>query len=60
VLLAVLDTGVLVLVLGLAVAWSRLHIPTLDFLALVLLGVAAILVTRIALGVRLKRRSGNL
>jgi len=59
-LLAILDTSVLVLVVGLAVAWSRFHIPTPYFLALVLAGVGAILVARIALGIRHKRRSGNL
>ncbi|MGC2290184.1 MAG: hypothetical protein WA688_10080 [Thermoplasmata archaeon] len=60
ILLAFLDTSVLVLVVGLSLAWSRFHIPTPYFLGLVLGGVAAILAARVALGVRLRRRSGNL
>ena len=59
-LLAILDAGVLVLVLVLAAAWSRFHLPTPYFLGLLLGGVAAILMARVALGVRLKRRSGDL
>jgi hypothetical protein len=58
--LAILDVSVVILVVGLAVAWSRFHLPTLYFLALVLSGVSAILLARVALGIRLKRRSGNL
>lgn len=59
-LLALLDTTVLVVVVGLAIAWSRFHLPTLDFLALVFVTVGTVIVARVALGVRLKRRSGNL
>ncbi|MFZ0831055.1 MAG: hypothetical protein WCB18_01735 [Thermoplasmata archaeon] len=58
--LALLDTSVLVLVIGLAVAWAKLHFPTLELLALILVGVGTILCLRVALAVRLKRRSGNL
>jgi hypothetical protein len=59
-LLALLDISVVVLVVGLAIAWSRLHFPTAYLLALVLIGVGAILAARVWMGVRLKRRSGNL
>lgn len=58
--LALLDTSVLVLVIGLAVAWARLRFPTVELLGLILGGVAIILGIRIAMAVRLKRRSGNL
>jgi hypothetical protein len=58
--LAVLDTSVLVLVIGLAIAWSRLRFPTPELLGLMLGGVASILCLRVFLAVRLKRRSGNL
>ena len=58
--LAVLDTSVLVLVIGLAVAWSRLRFPVAELLGMMLGGVAAILILRMALAVRLKRRSGDL
>jgi hypothetical protein len=60
IVLAILDTSVLVVVIGLAVAWSRYHLPTAYFLTLVLVAVGGILTARVALGVRLKRRSGNL
>jgi hypothetical protein len=60
VVLAILDASVLVLVVGLALAWARFHIPTIYFLAFVLSGVGAILAVRVSLGVRLKHRSGNL
>jgi NhaP-type Na+/H+ or K+/H+ antiporter len=59
-ILAGLDTSVLVVVIGLAVAWARLHFPTSYLLALVLGTVSAILLARVALGVRLKRRTGEL
>jgi hypothetical protein len=59
-LLAILDTSVVALVVGLAVVWARYHPPTPFIVAPVLGGVSAILLTRVALGVRLKRRSGNL
>lgn len=58
--LAVLDTSVLVLVIGLAVAWSRLRFPTAELLGLMLGGVAGILSLRVGLAVRLRKRSGNL
>jgi hypothetical protein len=58
-LLAILDSSVLALVVGLAVAWSRLQFPTPYFLVLVLGAVGGVLAVRIALGVRLKRRSGD-
>jgi hypothetical protein len=59
-ILALLDASVLVVVIGLAVAWARLHFPTSYFLALVLGTVSAILLVRVALGIRLKRRTGEL
>ncbi len=58
--LALLDTSVLIIVVGLAIAWTHFHFPTLDFLALVFVTVGGVLIARVALGVRLKRRSGNL
>jgi hypothetical protein len=60
VVLAVLDTSVLVVVVGLAVTWARYHIPAAYFVALILVAVAGILLARVALGVRLKRRTGDL
>jgi hypothetical protein len=59
-LLAFLDITVVVLVVVLAIAWSRLHFPTPYLLTLVLVGIGAILAARVWMGVRLKRRSGNL
>jgi hypothetical protein len=59
-LLAMLDISVVVLVVGLAVAWSRLHFATLYLLTFVLIGVGAILTARVWIGVRLKRRQGDL
>jgi hypothetical protein len=58
--LAALDVSVLILVIGLAVAWSRLRFPTAELVGLMVGGVATIVLIRIALGVRLKRRSGHL
>ena len=58
--LALLDSSVLVLVVSLAVIWSRYHVPAPVILTLVLGGVGTIILVRIALGVRLKRRSGEL
>lgn len=60
IVLAVLDVSVLVLVVGLAVAWSRLKFPTFELLGFMVGGIATILLVRVALGVRLKRRSGQL
>lgn len=59
-LLAILDTSVLVVVIGLAVAWDRFHFPVAYFVALVVGAVSGILLVRVALGVRLKRRAGDL
>jgi hypothetical protein len=59
-LLAILDTSVIVVVLVLAVAWSRYHLSTPYFLALLLVSVGAVIAARVAIGVRLKRRAGNL
>jgi hypothetical protein len=59
-LLAILDTSVVVLVVGLAIAWSRLHFPTLYLVTFLLVGIGGILGARIWMGVRLKRRAGNL
>jgi hypothetical protein len=59
-LLALLDTSVLALVIGLAVAWAHLRFPTVELLGLMLGGVTTILCIRVAVAVRLKRRSGNL
>lgn len=60
VLLAIFDVGALVLVIGLAAAWTRNQIPVAYFLLLVVGGLGGIIAGRIALGVRLKRRSGDL
>jgi hypothetical protein len=59
-LLAILDTSVIIVVLVLAVAWSRYHLSTPYFLALLLVSVGTVIAVRVAIGVRLKRRSGNL
>lgn len=58
--LAVLDLSVLAWVIGLAATWSstRFSVPVL--LALMLGGIGLILGLRVALGVRLRRRSGSL
>ncbi|MCI4347086.1 MAG: hypothetical protein L3J97_00510 [Thermoplasmata archaeon] len=58
--LALLDSGVLVLVIGLVLAWERFGWPTPEFLTFLLFGVGGILLARVALAVRLQRRSGNL
>lgn len=58
--LAGLDAGVLVAIVVLAVAASIFRLTNLELLALIVAGLGAILATRVALAVRLKRRSGNL
>jgi hypothetical protein len=59
-LLAVLDVSVLVFVVGLALAWARFRFPVEYFLTFILVGVGGFLIARFAIGVRLKRRSGDL
>jgi threonine/homoserine/homoserine lactone efflux protein len=59
-LLAILDTSVIVVVLVLAVAWSRYHLSTPYFLALLLVSVGCVIAARVGIGIRLKRRAGNL
>jgi hypothetical protein len=59
-LLALLDVSALILVLGLTVAWSRNELPSLYFLGLVIGGLGSIILVRVGVGIRLKRRSGNL
>lgn len=58
--LAVLDLSVLAWVIGLAATWSITRFSAPVLLALVLGGIGLILGLRVALGVRLKRRSGSL
>ncbi len=60
VLLGVLDLSVLLLVVGLAVAASRLGLTPLELLLLILGGVAMVLGIRVWLAIRLRERSGDL
>ena len=59
-LMALLDAGVLVIVVGLALARESLGLSTIGFLIAVLSGVGVILAARLAMAVRLRRRSGEL
>jgi hypothetical protein len=58
--LGVLDITVLVLVVVLAGAQRALGLPAVAVSVLIVLGVATVIGARVALGVRLKRRSGEL
>lgn len=60
VVLGFLDASVLVLVLGLAVAFARGQLPAILVLAFAIGGLGGIILIRVALGVRLRRRSGDL
>jgi hypothetical protein len=57
-LLAVLDVGVLVTVVLLAVLATAYRFTNLELLVLVVAGLGAIIGARVALAVRLKKRSG--
>ncbi|MCI4352225.1 MAG: hypothetical protein L3K14_02410 [Thermoplasmata archaeon] len=59
-LLALLDAGVLIIVVGLAVAGAEFRWPAPELLGVLLLGVGAILSARVMIAVRLYHRSGNL
>jgi hypothetical protein len=58
--LAAMDVGVLVIIVVLAVAAVLLHLTNLELLGLIVAGLGAIIGARVALAVRLRRRSGNL
>jgi hypothetical protein len=58
--LALLDTGVVLLVIGLAEARGLLGLTTPELLLTILGGVSLILAIRVFLAVRLRRRSGDL
>jgi len=58
--LALLDTLVLVSVVVLAEARASAGLTTPEFLSLILGAVGAIIAVRVALAVRLKKRSGSL
>jgi len=58
--LALLDTGVLIAVVLLAVARDLFGLTTAEFLSMVLGAVGTVLAVRVGLAVRLKRRSGSL
>ena len=60
VVLAGLDLGVLAWVIGVAVAYTRLHFATLDLVLGALGGIVVILGIRLAIGIRLRRRGGDL
>jgi hypothetical protein len=58
--LALLDIGVVLLVIGLAEARGLLGLTTPELLLTILGGVSLILAIRVFLAVRLRRRSGDL
>lgn len=57
--LAAMDAGVLVTVVVLAVAAFVLRLTNLELLFLIVVGLGAIIGARVALAVRLRRRSGD-
>jgi hypothetical protein len=58
--LAAMDVGVVATIVLLAVAAVLLRLTNLELLGLIVAGLGAIIGARVALAVRLRRRSGNL
>lgn len=58
--LAAMDAGVLVTIVALAVAAFVLRLTNLELLLLIVAAVGAIIGARVALAVRLRRRSGDI
>jgi chromate transport protein ChrA len=57
--LAAMDVGVLVTIVVLALASVLLHLSSVELLGLIVAGLGAIIGARVALAVRLRRRSGD-